>query len=527
MTKRQPPAANDGRREPRYAVNTRQGKVQVTIERENGSGTENIDAELLDISHKGAKFCMAEGLPFAESVKLHFEVPDLGMRFDVSGTVCWSRVASKNSCFVGFTLAPEITDETLTEMASCGCIERRSSTRIPISCPAAASWELDPTEVAVEVVDYSTGGFCLVAKQAGEVGQRMLLHLTRPDELRVSIAAQIKWRRDLENDCLVGCALTNSKDAQHLRRVGASHELSPPFLYLSRVAKERVGYLLTAVALAAVSTVSFAWLSGASQGPPEEPLAKLQPTPLSIESEVIVETLTSTAAHPSDASLDHLENTVSSPATPNAPDTIDVHASVVASEPSESSSDPSAPIASKLGDHTATSSHDSTTPDRSHGSVSDVGLDEGLGTARPAQAILSSPPMEPPNKSSTPAKITAELPQAVSPDPERVNRDRRRADTKSTDGGRLYRRGQYELAVKEFRAAALLDRSNPRHYYLLALALYQTHRTDVALRSVKRGVELESRRPLRDWGTLMSRYQGPARLWLEQVRTKYQRDIAL
>jgi hypothetical protein len=54
---------------------------------------------------------------------------------------------------------------------------------------------------------------------------------------------------------------------------------------------------------------------------------------------------------------------------------------------------------------------------------------------------------------------------------------------------------------------------------MLAMSLYQLGDLPEAEATLKRAMVWEQARPIKNWGTLMSRYQGPPRLWLERHRS--------
>ena len=86
-------------------------------------------------------------------------------------------------------------------------------------------------------------------------------------------------------------------------------------------------------------------------------------------------------------------------------------------------------------------------------------------------------------------------------------------------GSQLYRAGQFPKSCEAFRDAVRHDPLNPLYRYLLAMSSYQMRQFDEANEMLKLAIQLERSRPIATWGSLMSRYQGHPRLWVEQNRS--------
>ncbi len=106
--------------------------------------------------------------------------------------------------------------------------------------------------------------------------------------------------------------------------------------------------------------------------------------------------------------------------------------------------------------------------------------------------------------------------------PTSATEDRQRAEQWVQHGGQLYRAGRYEEAVAAFGSAIQYDSQNALYYYLLAMSQYEAKQREDARRSLNAALALERTSPIPSWGQLVSRYQGPARLWVEHLRSKAQ-----
>lgn len=97
--------------------------------------------------------------------------------------------------------------------------------------------------------------------------------------------------------------------------------------------------------------------------------------------------------------------------------------------------------------------------------------------------------------------------------------DPRRATQLAQKASDRYHRGDFAAAADRFQQASDLDATNPFYVYLTALAEYQSGEFDDARRSLIHAAELERSNPIKNWGAIMRRYQGRARVWLEQSRS--------
>ena len=99
--------------------------------------------------------------------------------------------------------------------------------------------------------------------------------------------------------------------------------------------------------------------------------------------------------------------------------------------------------------------------------------------------------------------------------------DKHRAKEAWALGGQLYRSNQYAEAAEAFRDAVRHDSRNALYRYLLAMSVYQQDQFEEADRMLKLAILLERTRPIDKWGSLLSRYQGRPRLWVEQQRSAF------
>lgn len=112
-----------------------------------------------------------------------------------------------------------------------------------------------------------------------------------------------------------------------------------------------------------------------------------------------------------------------------------------------------------------------------------------------------------------------EAEQEPEPEPS-VVLDPKAAIAAFVQGQDYYRRRQFSHAVDAFLTAANNDPENPLYRYFLALSQFELGKNAEAQQSAEAAARLERLRPISNWGTTLQRYQGAARIWLENTRRK-------
>ena len=88
------------------------------------------------------------------------------------------------------------------------------------------------------------------------------------------------------------------------------------------------------------------------------------------------------------------------------------------------------------------------------------------------------------------------------------------------DSRNFYQLKQYDQAIELLHTAIRLDADNAEYHFVLAIIQYQRGRNDEAEQSVITAVALEEQQPVENWGDSMQRFQGAARVWLEDTRRR-------
>ena len=203
-------------REPRYQLCDGQ-VASVVLQRAEGCDPRSVSAQLLDISRNGVKLSVPICLPFEEEVDMRIEIPDLALNLEISATVRWVRPAGDVTWLLGCVFNRELSDRGIAKLTSGMCLDRRRSLRREIMLKATVHWELQSDGTSVVLQNLSAGGFCMTASNAGEVGQRLLLHLEKADGHDATVQAQIEWRLKVNKGYLVGCSFLNSYSYASLR----------------------------------------------------------------------------------------------------------------------------------------------------------------------------------------------------------------------------------------------------------------------------------------------------------------------
>jgi subtilisin family serine protease len=89
------------------------------------------------------------------------------------------------------------------------------------------------------------------------------------------------------------------------------------------------------------------------------------------------------------------------------------------------------------------------------------------------------------------------------------------------EGRHLFWRGRYQEALEEFEVARALLPGDPARYYFLAFTQARLGNRELASRYLAAALRLERRKPIKGWGLLVERLQGPERDRLEHIRDAY------
>lgn len=215
------------RRDPRYRIKDN-AELKVTIERRDGSSC-SINAELLDLSVRGAKFKAKEAVAVEDVVCLKIEIDRPKRIIAVSGRIRWVTPIAGDDWWLGCVFDVPIEFSILHELAVSGILERRRHRRDRISVRTTAKWELNSTRTEVCILDYSPGGgFCMLSQSEGKPGDRVLLRFESKEGREVLVCGTARWQVESEEGYVIGCEFLHTRNAAMLSELIESNSLTPP-----------------------------------------------------------------------------------------------------------------------------------------------------------------------------------------------------------------------------------------------------------------------------------------------------------
>jgi len=199
-------------RAPRFEVANKCETV-VTITRTGGAEEESITAELVDISQYGTKLLVPVNLRFEESLQLKIEVVGTELAYHGIGSVRHIRSVESESLeeswLIGCAIAPPLTDETFSYLATTAGTERRRFRRLPIAAEVTVRRQAQADGCAATLHNLSSGGFCCSSTMHYEVGERIQLTIVDTDGEPQVIEARICWQVDSPDGSIVGCEFSS------------------------------------------------------------------------------------------------------------------------------------------------------------------------------------------------------------------------------------------------------------------------------------------------------------------------------
>ncbi len=538
------PNYSDRRREPRYEISSLKS-ITAHIKRKTADQKETIAGQLLDLSRSGAKVSAAACLQFAEEITLQIAAAQLGFQIELDAKVCWIRPSDSLQWLIGCSFSPPLSEESIAQLAMSGIIERREHTRQPVCIAATAKWQLEEETFPVEIRDYSTGGFCLVGKRSAQVDQGVQIYIPKSDTETYKISGRARWQMGQDGTYVLGCSYSGSEDFEQLNEAAGKTldlEQKEEHAPLKRMPGRRSWPQLAATILLVIGSASIAasipyWMNNQ---PPDRDVASLEQnaslgerdshppvTPTSDE-ELGNETRPSLALQ---SSLPPLERDGTASDKQPQP------------EPRKTSDDvASRESAPRPSDHVATrttpSDPENTTDvptqpvdqDIRTGSVPTAGAQGEPIDTRPLADLLAglgerlrehadNPVTEDPL--AEPAPSERDIPAVVAQEVARAPTDVEvfQARDAFARGTQLYRRGDYAKAIDEFQLAAKNDPQKALYFYVLAMSQFQANDLEQAEQNIDIAISLEKGEPIANWGSLLSRFQGKPRLWVERRRS--------
>lgn len=197
-------------RAPRFKV-AETSAMTVSIKRTEESNQEPLAAELIDVSQHGAKIRVPVNLRFEEALQLNIDVADSEIEYHGIASVRHIRATEDEHWVVGCAVAPPLSDETFSFLATTAGKERRRFRRLNIAAEATVRRQAQSDGVAASLHNLSSGGFCFSSSDQYEVGEPVQLTLEGNDGDPRLIEARICWQIESPDGCIAGCQFTSSE----------------------------------------------------------------------------------------------------------------------------------------------------------------------------------------------------------------------------------------------------------------------------------------------------------------------------
>jgi PilZ domain-containing protein/SLA1 Homology Domain 1 (SHD1) protein len=195
--------------EPRYSVGQDED-TQITVTRRGHDGSEPFPAELIDISHHGAKFGMSICPRFQESLRLQIDIPSRNVHYEGVAQVRNIRSNGTDGWLVGCAVQPPFSNAVHSRIAAAAGTNRRESPRQSISLSATLRRPLELDTTDARLLNVSAGGICVWSEAEVETGDRLSIGLVGPDQQAHSVEARVLWRMVAPDGCMAGCSFNNT-----------------------------------------------------------------------------------------------------------------------------------------------------------------------------------------------------------------------------------------------------------------------------------------------------------------------------
>ncbi len=197
-------------RAPRFKV-ADTSQINVAIKRTGEGNSEPLPAELLDVSQHGAKLRVPVNLRFEEALQLEIDVLDSEIEYRGIASVRHIRAVDDEHWVVGCAIAPPLSDETFSFLATTAGKERRRFRRMNIAAEALVRRQAQAEGVSAALHNLSSGGFCFSSADHYEVGERVQLSLVDNEDNSRVVEARICWQVDSPDGSIAGCQFTSNE----------------------------------------------------------------------------------------------------------------------------------------------------------------------------------------------------------------------------------------------------------------------------------------------------------------------------
>lgn len=202
-------------RSPRFTVADPSG-VGVTITRTEQSDHQPLQAELLDVSQHGAKLRVPVNLRFEEAVQLKIEVANSDLGYSGVASVRHIRSLDEESWIIGCAIAPPLSDEAFSYLATTAGKERRRFRRLSISADAIVRRQAQVVGIEATLHNLSSGGICFSSSEHYEIGEMVKIAVDDPEGNQRIVDARICWHVDSDDGSIAGCKFASKSSYAEL-----------------------------------------------------------------------------------------------------------------------------------------------------------------------------------------------------------------------------------------------------------------------------------------------------------------------
>ena len=204
-------------RAPRFKVD-QSSNLEVTISRTEQSSQPPLKAELLDVSLHGAKLKVPANLRFEEALQLTINVLDSEFSYLGVASVRHIRSFDEDHWVVGCAIAPPLSDEAFSYLATTAGKERRRYRRFEISADAIVRRQAHPGGTPARLHNLSSGGICFSSTDRYEVGEMVQIVVEDKNRASCIVDARVCWNIDRDDGSIAGCQFTTHTSYTELCR---------------------------------------------------------------------------------------------------------------------------------------------------------------------------------------------------------------------------------------------------------------------------------------------------------------------
>lgn len=215
--------AIEQRREPRNEISSNR-PVDVLVRCTAHVAGQTYAGSMRNVSPGGVQILLPKYVRESEEIELRIEVPYAELSIFAIARVCWVRPVADDQCLIGCAFSVDLSCVVIDRMGALGIIDRRKHERRAVNVNGKAHSDEESEEFAIQVTDYSQGGFCMAADRPLQMGDSVSVELMFHDGVSNPIAGEVCWHAKRAGKYFAGCAVRQDEDVAVLRRCFESHE---------------------------------------------------------------------------------------------------------------------------------------------------------------------------------------------------------------------------------------------------------------------------------------------------------------